>query len=123
MSRRLSIQYNRWIKSDAGSGADRCDGANFKPMWIGLHWPSLPWGDEELGHLSFSDGNSGRKRQSNSRDLSRSLGLSGDARPLLETMSQRIKADAAAELLPADAAGVHQAGRACGSRALPEETI
>jgi hypothetical protein len=41
--RRRSIQYNRWIKAmvDLTPDAQRM-GAGFKPMWIGLHWPSLP---------------------------------------------------------------------------------
>ncbi|MDM0112264.1 hypothetical protein QTI66_08885 [Variovorax sp. J22R133] len=48
-------QYNRWIKAmtDLTADADAM-GAGFKPLWIGLHWPSLPWGDDELGGNSFS---------------------------------------------------------------------
>jgi hypothetical protein len=46
-------QYDRWFGALAASGsrslleAKRPDG--FRPLWIGLHWPSLPWGDEEIG--------------------------------------------------------------------------
>lgn len=46
-------QYRRWFGAMAASGdrasmeARRPDG--FRPLWIGLHWPSLPWGDEEIG--------------------------------------------------------------------------
>lgn len=48
-------QYNRWIKAMTDLTADAgAMGAGFKPLWIGLHWPSLPWGDDELGGNSFS---------------------------------------------------------------------
>jgi hypothetical protein len=44
-------QYNSWIKA-FGVSADASQAANtprgFRPLYIGLHWPSLPWGDEEL---------------------------------------------------------------------------
>jgi phosphatidylserine/phosphatidylglycerophosphate/cardiolipin synthase-like enzyme len=43
-------QYNRWIDAMANLAADAARmGSLFRPMWIGLHWPSEPWGDEELG--------------------------------------------------------------------------
>jgi hypothetical protein len=51
-------QYDRWFGALAASGsrslleAKRPDG--FRPLWIGLHWPSLPWGDEEIGAASFT---------------------------------------------------------------------
>ena len=43
-------QYNRWIKAmvDLPADAQRM-GTGFNPMWIGLHWPSLPWGEEGSG--------------------------------------------------------------------------
>ena len=48
-------QYNRWIKAMTDLTADAgAMGAGFKPLWIGLHWPSLPWGDDELSGNSFS---------------------------------------------------------------------
>jgi hypothetical protein len=46
-------QYNRWIKAMADSRADveqmRQTRPDFHPLLIGLHWPSEPWGNEELG--------------------------------------------------------------------------
>ncbi len=47
-------QYDAWIRAMAGCRADieRMDearGGAFRPLLIGLHWPSLPFGDEELG--------------------------------------------------------------------------
>ena len=47
-------QYDGWIKAMTDRTADAAAmGAGFKPLWIGLHWPSLPWGDDELGSDSF----------------------------------------------------------------------
>jgi hypothetical protein len=43
-------QYDRWIKAlidrdpDGAHAAGRGDS-----LYVGLHWPSLPWGDDELG--------------------------------------------------------------------------
>jgi hypothetical protein len=37
-------RYDRWIRSFA----DRAGTAFPRPMYIALHWPSMPWGDEEL---------------------------------------------------------------------------
>jgi len=49
-------QYNRWIGAFAGA-PERQSAATvfpgFAPMFIGLHWPSQPWGDEELGSGAF----------------------------------------------------------------------
>lgn len=45
-------QYNRWIKAMAANTADieklKQIRPNFKPLLIGLHWPSLPWGNETM---------------------------------------------------------------------------
>ncbi|HUR54911.1 MAG TPA: hypothetical protein VMZ71_12335 [Gemmataceae bacterium] len=50
-------QYDKWTESMAECGADvaRMKQArpNFKPHVVGIHWPSMPWGDE-----SFGDGGS-----------------------------------------------------------------
>src|SRR5512132_1576393 len=46
-------QYGRWLGAMAASHADMAHmhelRPGFHPLLIGLHWPSLPWGDEELG--------------------------------------------------------------------------
>lgn len=44
-------QYNNWIRAMAQSpDLEKIKKArpDFKPLLIGIHWPSLPWGDEEL---------------------------------------------------------------------------
>ena len=40
-------QYNRWIGAMLKQTTDReAMGPDFRPLFIGLHWPSLPWGEE-----------------------------------------------------------------------------
>ncbi len=42
-------QYDRWIGAMWKLKKDRdAMGAGFTPFFIGLHWPSRPWGDESL---------------------------------------------------------------------------
>lgn len=53
-------QYQCWLKTmwalEDDRRAIRAKWPNFKPLLIGLHWPSLPWGNESLdAPLSFGD--------------------------------------------------------------------
>jgi hypothetical protein len=42
-------QYDRWIGAFCRLDADRqALGGAFKPFFIGLHWPSQPWGEEDI---------------------------------------------------------------------------
>jgi len=51
-------QYNRWIAAMDARASDRSRMAqlrtNFKALRIGVHWPSEPWGDEELGATAIA---------------------------------------------------------------------
>jgi hypothetical protein len=52
-------QYALWIKAFADSKDSAKASAsvpNYHPLYIGLHWPSLPFGDEELSASSFAAG-------------------------------------------------------------------
>ena len=50
-------QYNRWIGAMWRLETDRqAMGPGFKPLFIGLHWPSQPWGEETGGGVSFGVG-------------------------------------------------------------------
>jgi hypothetical protein len=55
-------QYARWTCSLAGCPADlsrmRQARPKFRPLLVGVHWPSLPWGDEgmEAAAVSFAPG-------------------------------------------------------------------
>ena len=93
-------------QGDARSGrrsAAPCQ-APFKPLWIGLHWPSLPFGDEELG----GDVVRGRGGQSPDEIMAtylERLGLGADAEPLLRTIVDAHQKDAAATELPPEVRG------------------
>jgi len=97
-------QYNRWIKAMLDRTEDRnAVKGTFTPMWIGLHWPSLPFGDEELGESDFdADGCAMSPDQIVATYLER-LGVRSDAEPLLRTIVQAHQRDAAATELPQDA--------------------
>lgn len=45
-------QYDAWVAAMAGLSIDRllvsARRPSFKPLVVGLHWPSLPWGDEAV---------------------------------------------------------------------------
>ena len=51
-------QYNDWISAAAGCTDDlkvmRQKRPGFAPLMVGLHWPSLPFGDEDFGAGSAS---------------------------------------------------------------------
>jgi hypothetical protein len=51
-------QYDRWIGAMEARDDDKHRMSQrrlgFKPLRIGVHWPSKPWGDEELGAAAFS---------------------------------------------------------------------
>jgi hypothetical protein len=52
-------QYDSWIAAMARQAADvagaRAADPTFKPLAIGVHWPSLPWGVERLGAALLGD--------------------------------------------------------------------
>src|SRR5438034_900337 len=50
-------QYNRWIGAMLKLEDDQARmGVSFRPLWIGLHWPSQPFGEEALGGSAFDAG-------------------------------------------------------------------
>ncbi len=57
-------QYDKWIGAMLECQADRDKARRlrpgFRPLLIGLHWPSLPWGDESLdtSGIAFAPGDS-----------------------------------------------------------------
>jgi hypothetical protein len=117
-------QYNRWIGAMLNLPADRsAAGASFKPLWIGLHWPSLPFGDEEFGGESFDldeDGAGLTPDALVSAYLER-LGLGEEARPQLEAIVSAHRKNAAASELPPEAAAAYRrlaemTGRASASQ-------
>jgi pimeloyl-ACP methyl ester carboxylesterase len=54
------LQYGNWLATMADCAEDRAEAdampGGFRPLLVGLHWPSKAWGDEELGAASFTAG-------------------------------------------------------------------
>ncbi|NTW02336.1 MAG: hypothetical protein HGA19_13830, partial [Oscillochloris sp.] len=54
-------QYDDWTAVVAAQAYDiarvqAARGDSFRPLLVGFHWPSKPWGDEQLGGASFANG-------------------------------------------------------------------
>src|ERR1700722_3121428 len=51
-------QYGRWIGAMAECTEDlkivSQSRPNFTPLLVGVHWPSLPWGDEHIDRIDTS---------------------------------------------------------------------
>ena len=105
-------QYNRWIDAMAklNTDANRM-GPGFRAMWIGLHWPSEPWGEEELAGPSTSfDVNATPSASSklletylDRLDLTSSL----RARELMSTIFRENQINPAATVLPENVAAAY----------------
>jgi hypothetical protein len=52
------LQYAEWIKAMAACAGDIAARKDRRALVVGLHWPSLAWGNEDFGldSLSFSEG-------------------------------------------------------------------
>ena len=95
-------QYNRWIHAFDTSAADRERAAGtfpgFRPLFIGLHWPSVPWGDEEIGDGSFAEGDALGPAELYQAYLDR-LGDTPETRSALSTIFEEARSGAAADRL------------------------
>lgn len=94
-------QYNRWIKAMTDLSADSIAmGPGFKPLWIGLHWPSQPWGDDELGSNAF-ESSSVASNELLERYVSRLGGDPAEVRRLLQVIFEENDVNAGAIEMPA----------------------
>jgi hypothetical protein len=95
-------QYQRWIgalmKSPDRQAAPGVF-PRFAPLAIGLHWPSEPWGDEELGGGSFGSSGSVRPDALLERYLAR-LGDRPEVRKPLQIILDEARVNVAPEELP-----------------------
>ena len=69
-------QYDRWIAAMLTCTADKEAAEKhrpgFNPLIVGVHWPSLAWGDENLDDYSFDLGNNSFDRAVD--DLTNAIG-------------------------------------------------
>jgi pimeloyl-ACP methyl ester carboxylesterase len=100
-------QYNRWIGAMAALKADRERmGPAFKPMWIGLHWPSQPYGEESLASVSF--GTEGDEIQKLVDEAVAHFGGGEDVRRPLEIIFASSVTDAGATEVPPEVNRAYQ---------------
>ena len=102
------VQYQNWLRAMADQTADR-DRArslrpNFRPLLIGLHWPSKPWGDERLGAESFSITDPVEARVGS---YTRWLGDTPEIRTHLRTIFSAARAPGASSTLPPEVAAAY----------------
>ena len=119
-------QYDRWMKAML----DRTDdmqrmGSAFKPFWIGLHWPSLPWGEEAAGSFAAA---AGKTMEAMVAETAAHFGGGEDVGRAVATIFQAFADDPGAADVPPEAAGAYDdlaraIGFAAGSDASapPEE--
>src|SRR5688572_19915455 len=102
-------QYNRWIGAMLRLTDDRqAVKGTFKPVWIGLHWPSQPFGDEELSTESFDIGDGTLSPDEIKAIYLERLGLGDEAAPLIDTILRDHQKNAAATELPDDSRGAYR---------------
>jgi hypothetical protein len=96
-------QYDRWIKAFTGSHPDMQRAAKvfpgFLPLFVGLHWPSLPWGSEEIGDGSFAGGEESLGPDELYRSYVERLGDTPQVRAALQTILDEARRDAAPDQL------------------------
>jgi hypothetical protein len=96
-------QYGKWLRAFADS-ADWQRAPQrfpkFRPLLIGLHWPSKPWGDEELRGGSFGAPGGVSGRDALVQMYVERLGNRPEIRRLLEIIIDEARKNAAPEELP-----------------------
>lgn len=101
-------QYNRWIRAMTDLPADAARmGPGFRPLWIGLHWPSLPWGEDELGGNSF-DAPAVPSNELLERYVNRLGGDPDEVRGLLKVIFKENDVNAGAIMLPPHVADAYR---------------
>jgi len=108
-------QYNRWIGAMWRLEADRqALGPDFRPLFIGLHWPSQPWGEEAFGAQSFGTAGAAVAGALLEKAVEH-FGGGGDVRAPLEVIFQAFEQNPAARILPDDViAAYSELARAVG---------
>ena len=95
-------QYNRWIGAMWKLDADRqALGADFRPLFIGLHWPSQPWGEESFGPQSFDTAGAPILAALLEQAVEH-FGGGGDVRAPLEVIFRAYEQNPAARVVPDD---------------------
>jgi hypothetical protein len=104
-------QYDRWSAAMAACDADRKRvrqrWPDFKPLLVGFHWPSLPWGDEKLGDGSYAAEPVGGEDQFVERWSDRIAGTPA-AQAALRTLFQAAQKDIEPDVLSSEVVAAYQ---------------
>ena len=106
-------QYNRWMGALMAS-PDLARAAqvfpNFSPMLVGLHWPSQPWGDEEVGDSgnSFGPSAAGKTAEGILAQFTNVLGDSENIVAPLKVIIEGARRNAGASTLPPEVRKAYQ---------------
>jgi len=100
-------QCNQWISAMLGCGADiaqaRMRFPAFRPLIVGYHWPSLPWGDEGLNAAGMSfDLSAVPSREQLIADAAARIAGSADARDALGNLLDYAAHNPSPAALPAE---------------------
>lgn len=109
-------QYDKWIGSMAGNTADiervRTARPGFRPLMLGLHWPSKPYGEEDLGAgaASFSGSEMGGVSPVDELidQYAETLGDTSATRQALQTIFTSAVDDVAPDKMPSDVVEAYQ---------------
>jgi hypothetical protein len=96
-------QYDSWIGAlMASADVARAEKAfaGFRPLLVGLHWPSLPWGHEEAGSDGSFAASSGPSPERMLADMVERLGDRPGIRGPLEIIFQAARHDISPDTLP-----------------------
>lgn len=98
-------QYQGWLKTMADCNADRARirtlRPGFRPLLIGLHWPSEPWGDESItGGVSFDASAAPSTIDGLIDDYAARLGDTPEVRKALKVILEESRTGAEPDVLP-----------------------
>jgi|HubBroStandDraft_2_1064218.scaffolds.fasta_scaffold00415_12 hypothetical protein len=100
-------QYDRWIGAFITQGADleraRAIFPMFQPLLVGLHWPSEPWGDEDIPSGNAFGVSADTNPSSLLNGFATRLGDTPEIRRCLETILDEARGGAAAKQLSTSA--------------------
>ena len=105
-------QYDRWFGAMENRADDlaqaRQQNPNFRPLRVGLHWPSQPWGDEEQPPDEDFDAAAAAPTQVMVEEYVERLGDSPEVRGALQIIFDAARTEADADVLPPDVEAAYQ---------------
>jgi hypothetical protein len=105
-------QYNAWIGAMARNEADRermrQSRPGFRSLLVGFHWPSQPWGDEQLGGGVAFDLTDAPSVEDQVNEWAARIADTGPARDALKTIFAAAQRDLMPDNLPPDVKAAYE---------------